>query len=159
MKARTTILLVLLCLCIFMGQTAYADTDGTELQILEPSYLEIQLGIDWVGTEFQLRTDMGLYPETIQVDENGILHLEIGGSKNYLLSNLSDDTLTVTLPEETGVSSALAQEDQCDTNADKETWPYLCDGRSVDICHRRLCRNRRWYCLLQYWEAMKTLPD
>ena len=47
MKARTTILLVLLCLCIFMGQTAYADTDGTELQILEPSYLEIQLGIDW----------------------------------------------------------------------------------------------------------------
>lgn len=81
MKARTTILLVLLCLCIFMGQTAYADTDGTELQILEPSYLEIQLGIDWAGTEFQLRTDMGLYPDTIQVDENGILHLEIGGSK------------------------------------------------------------------------------
>ena len=125
MKARTTILLVLLCLCIFMGQTAYADTDGTELQILEPSYLEIQLGIDWAGTEFQLRTDMGLYPDTIQVDENGILHLEIGGSKNYLLSNLSDDTLTVTLPEETDVSSALAQEDQRDTNADKETWPIF----------------------------------
>ena len=120
MKARTTILLVLLCLCIFMGQTAYADTDGTELQILEPSYLEIQLGIDWAGTEFQLRTDMGLYPDTIQVDENGILHLEIGGSKN-----LSDDTLTVTLPEETGVSSALAQEEQRDTNADKETWPIF----------------------------------
>lgn len=125
MKARTTILLVLLCLCIFMGQTAYADTDGTELQILEPSYLEIQLGIDWAGTEFQLRTDMGLYPDTIQVDENGILHLEIGGSKNYLLSNLSDDTLTVTLPEETDVSSALAQEDQHDTNAGKETWPIF----------------------------------
>ena len=51
MKARTTILLVLLCLCIFMGQTAYADTDGTELQILEPSYLEIQLGIDWASAE------------------------------------------------------------------------------------------------------------
>lgn len=125
MKARTTILLVLLCLCIFMGQTAYADTDGTELQILEPSYLEIQLGIDWAGTEFQFRTDMGLYPDTIQVDENGILHLEIGGSKNYLLSNLSDDTLTVTLPEETDASSALAQEDQCATNADKETWPIF----------------------------------
>ena len=125
MKARTTILLVLLCLCIFMGQTAYADTDGTELQILEPSYLEIQLGIDWAGTEFQLRTDMGLYPDTIQVDENGILHLEIGVSKNYLLSNLSGDTLTVTLPEETDVSSALAQEDQRDTNADKETWPIF----------------------------------
>lgn len=125
MKARTTILLVLLCLCIFMGQTAYADTDGTELQILEPSYLEIQLGIDWAGTEFQLRTDMGLYPDTIQVDPNGILHLEIGGSKNYFLSNMTDDTLTVTLPEETGASSALAQEEQRDTNAGKETWPIF----------------------------------
>ena len=61
MKAKATILLVLLCLCIFMGQTVHADTDGTEIQILEPSYLEIQLGIDWAGTEFQLRTDMGLY--------------------------------------------------------------------------------------------------
>lgn len=125
MKAKATILLVLLCLCIFMAQTVHADTDGTEIQILEPSYLEIQLGIDWAGTEFQLRTDMGLYPDTIQVDPNGILHLEIGGSKNYFLSNMTDDTLTVTLPEETGASSTLAQEDQCATNADKETWPIF----------------------------------
>lgn len=125
MKAKATILLVLLCLCIFMAQTVHADTDGTEIQILEPSYLEIQLGIDWAGTEFQLRTDMGLYPDTIQVDPNGILHLEIGGSKNYFLSNMTDDTLTVTLPEETGASSTLAQKDQCATNADKETWPIF----------------------------------
>lgn len=120
---RATALLVLLCFCMILGQPVYADTDGTELQILDPSYLEIQLGTDWAGTEFQLRTDMGVYPDTIRVNENGILHLEIGGSKTYLLSSLSDDTLTVTLPYEESPSSTLEPEEQSNANSIEETLP------------------------------------
>ena len=66
----------------------YADTDGTELNVLEPSKLEIQLGSDWSGVQFQLKTDVGVYPEEIAVGEDGVLRLEIGGSSTYILSCL-----------------------------------------------------------------------
>lgn len=65
-----------------------ADTDGTELNVLEPSKLEIQLGTDWSGVQFQLKTDVGVYPEEIAVGEDGVLRLEIGGSSTYILSCL-----------------------------------------------------------------------
>ena len=68
---------------------AYADTDGTEIQVVQPEQLEIQLGPAWTGVEFQLQTDAGLYPEPISVGEDGILRLEIGGSSRYVLSCLS----------------------------------------------------------------------
>ena len=71
-----------------MALNAHADTDGTELQIVEPSQLTIQLGPDWAGVEFQLRTDSGVYPGTVMVDESGVLSLEIGGSSTYELSCL-----------------------------------------------------------------------
>ena len=32
-----------------MALNAHADTDGTELQVAEPSQLTIQLGSDWAG--------------------------------------------------------------------------------------------------------------
>ena len=66
----------------------YADTDGTELNVLEPSNLEIQLGSDWSGVQFQLKTDVGVYPEEIAVGDDGVLRLEIGGSSTYILSCL-----------------------------------------------------------------------
>ena len=71
-----------------MALNAHADTDGTELQVVEPSQLTIQLGRDWAGVEFQLRTDSGVYPGTVVVDESGVLSLEIGGSSIYELSCL-----------------------------------------------------------------------
>ena len=71
-----------------MALNAHADTDGTELQIVEPSQLTIQLGPEWAGVEFQLRTDAGVYPGTVVVDEFGVLSLEIGGSSTYELSCL-----------------------------------------------------------------------
>lgn len=71
-----------------MALNAHADTDGTELQVAEPSQLTIQLGSDWAGVEFQLRTDSGVYPGTVVVDEYGVLSLEIGGSSTYELSCL-----------------------------------------------------------------------
>ena len=66
-KIRTGahILMTLLC-CLLIGTgTAFAagdDTDGTELQVAQPVILEVQLGTQWAGVEFQLKTDAGLYP-------------------------------------------------------------------------------------------------
>lgn len=71
-----------------MALNAHADTDGTELQVAEPSQLTIQLGSDWAGVEFQLRTDSGVYSGTVVVDKSGVLSLEIGGSSTYELSCL-----------------------------------------------------------------------
>lgn len=90
-------------LCIFCCMTtiAFAEpvaqgTEGDELQIAEAQQLEIQLGTEWTGVEFVLKTDAGIYPNTIPVDENGILSLEIGGSTKYTLSCMES---SVTIPE------------------------------------------------------------
>ena len=72
---------------------AYADTDGSEIQVVSPSYLEVQLGPAFAGTEFQFRTDTGIYPGLIQVGEDGVLRLEIGSS-HYILSCVSTGMTT-----------------------------------------------------------------
>ena len=80
---------------------AFADTDGSEISVAQPERLEIQLGSEWVGAEFQLRTDYGLYPALIPVDSDGVLRLEIGGSSSYILSCVSmGRTSTVVYPSE-----------------------------------------------------------
>ena len=43
-----------------------------------------------------LKTDAGVYPDVISVDNSGVLRLEIGGSKTYLLSCLQS---SVAIPE------------------------------------------------------------
>ena len=88
------------CIIILPTSDISADTDGTELQITQPAQLTIQFGPDWAGVEFQLRTDAGLYPEKLAVDETGILHLEIGGSKNYILSCIGSPVPTPVSAEE-----------------------------------------------------------
>ena len=80
-------LLILTCISS-VAIPVYADTDGTELQVVEPQKLEIQLGQSWAGVQFTLKTDAGMYPNAIPVDETGVLKLEIGGSKSYVLSCL-----------------------------------------------------------------------
>lgn len=61
-------------------------TDGTEIQVMEAEQLEVQLGTEWAGKEFQLKTDAGLYPGTITVGEDGVLRTELGGSTRYILT-------------------------------------------------------------------------
>lgn len=73
---------------------AFADTDGSEIQVVSPSYLEVQLGPAFAGTEFQFRTDTGIYPGLIQVGGDGVLRLEIGGSSYYILSCVSTGMTT-----------------------------------------------------------------
>lgn len=70
-------------------------TEGDELQVLEPQQLEVQLGPEWVGKEFSLKTDVGMYPETIVVGSDGVLRTELGGSKTYTLSCMVIDAGTV----------------------------------------------------------------
>ena len=73
-KTKSTLVMsVIIMLLLLLPQTAYAaeGTDGTEMQVLQPQQLEIQLGSNWAGVEFQLKTDAGLYPGTIPVGEDG----------------------------------------------------------------------------------------
>ncbi len=84
--------LTLLCcilLCTGIAFAANDDTDGTELQVAQPSVLEVQLGPRWAGVEFQLKTDTGLYPGTITVGQDGVLRTELGCSNSYILSCLN----------------------------------------------------------------------
>ena len=85
-RARLSILLSL-CLTLCLCTTAFADTDGTEPQITQqPDQLVLQLGTRWAGVEFELRTDAGIFPAPIVVDENGVLTMDLGGSTTYTLS-------------------------------------------------------------------------
>lgn len=67
MKTGIGVMLALLCCILMCTGVVYAtgdDTDGTELQVAQPVILEVQLGPQWAGVEFQLKTDAGLYPGT-----------------------------------------------------------------------------------------------
>lgn len=122
MKAKLKKRIIPLFLCLFFAIgvftsiPAYAvsqGTDGDELQVLEASELEIQLGTDWAGVGFVLRTDAGVYPGPVYVGSDGVLRLEIGGSKQYILSCLQSD---IPIPEPVLIQmQALAtQGDQVD---------------------------------------------
>lgn len=89
-----SILVAMLCIiAIVCAGPVYAvpelmnqGTNGDELNVVSAQKLEIQLGTEWSGKKFQLKTDVGLYPGDIIVDSDGILRLEIGGSTSYILS-------------------------------------------------------------------------
>ena len=105
MKKRILQIFLLAAVILFSGSflprpCVFADTDGSEIIVVQPEKLEIQLGMDWIGAEFQLRTDQGLYPDLIPVGNDGILRLEIGGSGSYILSCVSTGrTMPVSRPE------------------------------------------------------------
>lgn len=105
MKAKTIkfifLCVAMLCILCFPVQVL-ADTQqgttGDELQLMEAEKLEIQLGAEWAGVEFQLKTDAGLYPGTVKVGQDGVLRMEIGGSKSYILTCMNS---AVKVPEVT----------------------------------------------------------
>lgn len=111
MKSKLSKILVILfsisCILTAFNYTANADTDGTEMKILQAQQLEVQLGTAWAGVEFQLRTDAGLYPGTVKVGDDGVLRMEIGGSKSYVLSCLNSD-VCIPFPVETSLSEESA---------------------------------------------------
>lgn len=91
-------LVCILCCPVSVSAEPQQGTDGDELQLMEAEKLEIQLGPEWAGVEFQLKTDVGMYPGNVVVGEDGVLRLEIGGSKTYVLSCLNS---SVEIPEPT----------------------------------------------------------
>ncbi len=106
-----------LLMCTRITYAAGDDTDGTELQVAQPVVLQIQLGQQWAGTEFQLKTNAGLYPGTITVGQDGILRTELGSSGTYILSCVNSG-VTVLPPDDNPVP---AEQDDVATDADDIT--------------------------------------
>ena len=52
------------------------DTDGTEMQLMEPAQLELYFGPEWAGAQFTLETDVGGYPGTIPVANDGSMRMD-----------------------------------------------------------------------------------
>lgn len=115
--------ILILAVCLFSAlflftPMVHADTNGTELQVAEqPEKMVIQLGTSWAGVEFELKTDAGVYPQPIVVSPEGVLTMELGGSKTYTLSAINSPTIapspdasaTDTHPEEDNPSDETEQ--------------------------------------------------
>lgn len=100
-----------LLMCTRITYAAGDDTDGTELQVAQPVVLQIQLGQQWAGTEFQLKTNAGLYPGTITVGQDGILRTELGSSGTYILSCVNSGvTVLSVLPQPTPAAEQAGNE-------------------------------------------------
>ena len=101
LKCMALVLSLVCILCFPVPASATSQgTDGTELEVIQPQNLEIQLGESWAGVEFELKTDAGMYPGVIIVGEDGVLRLEIGGSENYILSCVNS-SVEIPIPGET----------------------------------------------------------
>lgn len=133
-KIAKAVALILAMVCLFCfpvpASATAQGTDGTELEVIQPQNMEIQLGESWAGVEFELKTDAGMYPGVIVVGEDGILRLEIGGSENYILSCLNS-TVEVPMPGETVPAEEVnepaadpsEEADPTEDNQEEETVP------------------------------------
>ena len=80
-------LLLALLLMLALAPAAYADTDANTPKITQqPDVLILQLGTRWSGVEFELRTDAGIFPVPVVVDESGIQADNVSFSQNSLLT-------------------------------------------------------------------------
>lgn len=83
---RLTVLLLAAILSLALAPAALADTgDSTPKITQQPDQLVLQLGTRWAGVEFELRTDAGVFPAPVVVDEAGVLRMDLGGSTTYTL--------------------------------------------------------------------------
>lgn len=134
MKIIKCLAIVFAMVCILCypvpASAATQGTAGTELEVMQPQNLEVQLGEGWAGVEFELKTDAGKYPGVIVVGEDGVLRLEIGGSENYILSCLNS-TVEVPIPGETVPAEEVnepaadpsEEADPTEDNQEEETVP------------------------------------
>jgi hypothetical protein len=91
--------LMLVALILMTHTISFADTDGSEIKVSDqPDKLILQLGFGWAGVEFELKTDAGVFPVPVAVDQSGILTIDLGGSKTYILSAVSS-ALSIPEPE------------------------------------------------------------
>ena len=124
-KSITSILLVLAMLCILcfpvqvLAETQQGTT-GDELQLMEAEKLEIQLGTEWAGVEFQLKTDAGLYPGTVKVGQDGVLRMEIGGSKSYILTCMNSAVEVPEVTQAPATTETESEQNNSETNSAEE---------------------------------------
>lgn len=124
-KKHVLLFLTMMCMSFFSVRPVFAQpqgTNSTELQVAQPEQLEIQLGAEWAGVEFQMKTDAGLYPDTIPVGQDGVLRLEIGGSKEYVLTcmNSSEKAPSPTQAPATTESPSEEQSEEIVTEQPEE---------------------------------------
>ena len=90
MKKTFSWLMAISIAALIFPTVALADTNGSEIQITDqPDKLILQLGPHWAGVEFELKTDAGVFPVPVVVDSTGVLKMDLGGSKTYILSSLA----------------------------------------------------------------------
>lgn len=100
-----------LMLTLTLCPAALADTGPDTPRITQkPDQLILQLGARWAGVEFELRTDAGVFPAPVVVDESGVLTMDLGGSTTYTLSCL-DSTVPIPDPAPTQESSGTGAAD------------------------------------------------
>ena len=122
LKSLMLVLAIISILCVPVPVSATSQgTNGTELEVMQPENLEIFLGETWAGEGFTLKTDAGMYPDTILVGGDGVLRLELGGSSTYYLAHQESKVPTVqeTVPE--GTEAAASTEESAETT--EETAP------------------------------------
>ena len=97
-KPNILYILAVIILGISIASTAlvvYADTDGKELKITtQPEKLILNLGADLAGAEFELKFDSGVFPVPVKANSSGILTMELGGSKTYILTRIKPVSAT-----------------------------------------------------------------
>lgn len=127
MKAKTikSILLCVAMLCIlcFPVQVLAETQQGTTsdaLQLMEAEKLEIQLGTEWAGVEFQLKTDAGLYPGTVKVGQDGVLRMEIGGSKSYILTCMNSAVKVSEVTQAPATTETDSEQNNSETDSAEE---------------------------------------
>ena len=132
LKIAKAVALVLAMVCLLCfpvpASAASQGTDGTELEVIQPQNLEIQLGEAWAGVEFELKTDAGMYPGVIIVGEDGVLRLEIGGSENYILSCVNT---AVEIPTPLASAPAETEDTPISSNVSDTT------GNTPDETHKK----------------------
>lgn len=107
-----------ICAVLLFAPAVYADTDGTELKVTDqPEKLVIQLGTAWAGVEFELKTDTGLYPQPVVVSAEGVLSMELGGSKTYTLSAMNSPNA---VPDPDTAASGQSQEETSPSSDDSQ---------------------------------------
>ena len=125
LKAIKSILLCVAMLCILcfpvqvLAETKQGTT-GDELQLMKAEKLEIQLGTDWAGVEFQLKTDAGLYPGTVKVGQDGVLRMEIGGSKSYIIPCMNSAVEVPEVTQAPATTETESEQNNSETNSAEE---------------------------------------
>lgn len=134
-RVLTTCLLTL-ALTGLLCPAALADTDGKEIQVAQPDQLVLQLGVRWAGVEFELRTDAGVFPVPVVVDDSGVLTMDLGGSKTYTLTCINS---SVPIPDPATESDPApdtdsASEPQTPGTPSQEA-PELAPTRTIPTMH------------------------